>query len=390
MSTYSISDISLNSNLDSESEPDFNSTISSSSSTENLEMTIIEEARNIIPSTDGLKNLKKFIDITDKFSTRINAAFTNQFIMLILSKLDGMAYDVASNCEPSDWPTIKEALKDAFLGFKSLNTLHRELSLLTQKPDEKVQPYSLRVKSVIKELSQAYKKLDELNTFYENDEHLSSAFEDGLFDKNIKILVKATAVSFTDAVSIAMREEAKLSSMIYREKQTCSFCNSETHVVSSCFELKKNNNICYICKNVGHFPSNCRRKIFIENPQNYSNRNNFNNQSNANRDFSYQNSTNRNGNFDRFNYNESNSYDPRRRETSNQNSWNNRNLNYNNNTNFNRNSDNQNYRTTNNQNNNYRQNQNQNSGNFRNANYNSGNFTHPGRNPAIARMRQLN
>jgi hypothetical protein len=389
MSTYSISDISSNSNLDSESEPDFNSTISSSSSTENLEMTIIEEARNIIPSTDGIKNLKKFIDITDKFSARINAAFTNQFVMLILSKLDGMAYDVASNCEPSNWPTIKEALKDAFLGFKSLNTLHRELSLLTQKPDEKIQPYSLRVKSVVKELSQAYKKLDELNTFYENDEHLSSAFEDGLFDKDIKILVKATAISFTDAVTIAMKEEAKLSSIIYREKQTCSFCNSETHAVANCFELKKNNNICYICKNVGHFPSNCRSKNFIQNPQNYSNnnRNNFNNQSNANRDFPYQNSPNRNRNFDHFNYNESNSYDPCGRETFNQNSSNNRNLNYNNNTNSNQNFANQNYRITTYQ---YKQGQNQNSGNYRNKNIISENFTRPGRNPAIARMRQLN
>jgi hypothetical protein len=31
------------------------------------------------------------------------------------------------------------------LGLKTLNTLHRELSLLTQRPDEKIQPYSLKM-----------------------------------------------------------------------------------------------------------------------------------------------------------------------------------------------------------------------------------------------------
>jgi hypothetical protein len=385
MSEFSTSFTSL-SNLDSESEPSF----SSFESDEDLEMTIIDEAKNAIPSTDGTKNLKKFIEMTDKIFGRITAAKMQEFIMIILSKLDGTAYDIASCCEPSEWPIIKIALNNAFLGIKSLTTLHRELSICTQKSNEKIQPYSLRVQSLVKELSKAYKKLDELNCFYDGDENLLSAFEDGLYSKDIKILVKATAVSFSDAVEIAMKEEARNSSNSYREKECCSFCDSETHNVSTCFELKTKNNICYICKNIGHFPSNCRNKNLIQKPLNYGTNNEYNsyNRPRTNQNFSYPNSQNQNRSFDRINYNASNSYDARRRENNNNNGY----SNYNNNRNFvHPTYENQNRPNYNNQNNNFGQNRNQrDSGNFRNTNFNSGNSNNPGRLPATVRMSRMN
>jgi hypothetical protein len=52
-------------------------------------MTAIEEARK-----------SKFLDIAEKIYGRTTARYQPEFVMVILSKLDGSAYEIASHCDP--------------------------------------------------------------------------------------------------------------------------------------------------------------------------------------------------------------------------------------------------------------------------------------------------
>jgi hypothetical protein len=70
-------------------------------------MTVLEEARKTIHSTNGINDLLKFIDLADKFHDR----FTTQtqkidFELFILSKLDDKAYEIGKNCDPPNWANI--------------------------------------------------------------------------------------------------------------------------------------------------------------------------------------------------------------------------------------------------------------------------------------------
>jgi hypothetical protein len=114
-------------------------------------MTILEETRKNIPTTDGYLDFEKFIDLATKCyaSARVTTQ-RDDFILLILSKLSNKAYEIGIAAQPQTWDGIKEALLKKFRKNSSLTTLHTELANCNQKEGEGVFDFSLRLRKTIK------------------------------------------------------------------------------------------------------------------------------------------------------------------------------------------------------------------------------------------------
>lgn len=90
-------------------------------------MATIEECRKTLPMSDGYTDFDKFIDLSEKYFSRLrHPNHRVDFALLILSKLTGKAYDVANSVDPQDWETIKAALIHSFRKTTSLTTLHTQ------------------------------------------------------------------------------------------------------------------------------------------------------------------------------------------------------------------------------------------------------------------------
>jgi hypothetical protein len=231
-------------------------------------MTILEEARKNIPTTDGYLDFEKFIDLATKCYARVTTQ-RDGFILLILSKLSNKAYEIGIAAQPQTWDGIKEALLKFFWKKSSLTTLHTELANCNQKEGEGVFDFSIRLRKTIKKLSQTYKELDETNVFYEGDPPLLAAFEDGLIDNNIRLLIKSCAGTFSDAVDLAVIEENRKASWKTRNScsNICIFCKKDSHDLNNCIQFNKKNNVCKVCGIVGHFQSECYIKNHHNNSQ---------------------------------------------------------------------------------------------------------------------------
>jgi hypothetical protein len=278
-------------------------------------MTILEGARKSIPSTDGVKDLQKFFDLGDKYSARIPNQNIVDFQLLILAKLEGKAYELCRNLEEITWENVKRALENAFSEKKSISLLNIELANCFQKEDESIAEFGTRIKTIIRKLSKAYKEQDANIVFYDTDAPALSAFEDGLIDPNMRILVKSNCVSLDDALKLATIEENRKKnklekSLISQLNSTtiCTFCSGTNHNLHNCIKFKKDNNICKRCDQVGHFPSECPKKNNnnFQNRPHYDNnyRNNYNSPQNVNNNYrnNYNNPQNMNNNY-RNNYN---------------------------------------------------------------------------------------
>jgi hypothetical protein len=252
-------------------------------------MTILEEARKSIPSTDGVKDLQKFFDLGDKYNARIPNVHTVDFQLLVLAKLEGKAYELCRNLEEINWDNIKRALEDSFSDKKSISLLNIELANCFQKENESVAEFGNRVKTIIRKLSKAYKEQDANILYYDTEAPALSAFEDGLIDPNMRILIKSNCVSLDDALKVATIEENRKKNKYEKNiishvnlTNNCTYCGESNHNQHFCMKFKKENHICKKCDRVGHFPSECPRKneskIFQDRPHFDNNyRYNFNN-----------------------------------------------------------------------------------------------------------------
>jgi hypothetical protein len=233
------------------------------------EMTIIDEARTALNCTDGTKDIQKFIDLADKFYARIrNAPIREHFQLVLLSKLEGRAYDVAKNLDTLDWEVLKPALESAFVEKLTLTNLHTQLANCIQNNNESVFTYSMRLKDILNKISKAYKEQDENINFYDTDAPAMAAFEEGLLDPNIRILIKSRANSIEEAIELAILEENRKKSKLAIQniqQKVCTYCCESGHPLSECLRFKKENNICQNCKIIGHFPSDCpNNKKFLK------------------------------------------------------------------------------------------------------------------------------
>jgi hypothetical protein len=200
-------------------------------------MTVLDDCRNTLRSTNGKNNIEKFVFLADKFYEQIR---TNEqkdyFILIILSKLEDNAYEVAINCRPQNWTVVKTNLLKAFVEIKPLNILHIELSNCCQKQNETILDFSLRLKTIINNLRSAYKKCDQNFRYYDSDKPALLAFEDGLVDPFIRILVITKATSLEQAIDIAIREET-----LQKKKNENILQNKEIENVNP--QWRKNKNI---------------------------------------------------------------------------------------------------------------------------------------------------
>jgi Retrotransposon gag protein len=283
------------------------------------DMVLVEEARKSLHCTDGTKDIRKFIELADRFHDRIvNDGQREAFHLCILSKLEGRAYDVARTFDEIDWPTLKEALENTFVEKHTITNLHTQLTNCVQKQQETVIQYSLRLKEILKNLSKAYKEQDGNIVFYDGNGPALAAFEEGLIDPNTRILIKAANGSFEEAIELAHLEEQRKKNKISKESAgivKCTFCIAEGHTLSDCIKFKKENNICQVCKSVGHFPSDCPNKNKITSqgnnyrpPNRWSQpgqqyRNNYNSNFNNNFNRAPQNNNMRYDNYQNRNFN---------------------------------------------------------------------------------------
>jgi hypothetical protein len=229
-----------------------------------ITMTVIDDARKGLNCTDGTKDIQKFIYLADKYHAKVrNQALRENFNLVLLSKLEGKAYEVAKNLGDFDWESLKEALEAAFIEKRTITSWHTQLANCIQKNDETVFSFSLRLKELLLNISKAYKEQDENINFYDTNAPALSAFEEGLLDPSIRVLIKAKAETFEEAIELAMLEERRKINLISKQQpqsKYCTHCEKNNHTLSECVKFKEKNNVCMLCKSVGHFPSDCPNK----------------------------------------------------------------------------------------------------------------------------------
>jgi hypothetical protein len=240
-------------------------------------MPVLEEARKNIPETDGIKDFEKFLTIANLYNNKVRHEYQKpDFALCILTKLTGRAYDIANSVNPPTWPTIETALRNAFTEKISVTTLHTQLANCCQKESESAFDFSLRIQKLLAQLKKGYTAIDAQNNFFGTEGPAISAFEEGLLDNNARILIKSKATTFAEAVELASLEESRKMNKLMKTnivKQECSFCQSDSHILSECVKFKKQNFLCKICYKVGHFPADCNNSPRASQNQNNYNRN---------------------------------------------------------------------------------------------------------------------
>lgn len=214
-------------------------------------------AYNVIPEFNG-SNVDLFLTRCDFIYSPLKAAEDkSKFLLLLKTKFVGQAFEFIKYKQIDDWETFKKEIKTKFSDTRSIVNINLELGKLKQDSGESVQNFANRVEKVLGELNDAYilKGGDgDMKTFQAINSDLAlRAFEQGLRDPQIQLIIKACR--FTDLKSAFDRakEEEMLNSnpvaqsndsleskplSTNNNKINCQFCHKLGHTADICYSLK--------------------------------------------------------------------------------------------------------------------------------------------------------
>lgn len=175
-----------------------------------------------------------------------------QCIDIIISKLEGCAYDVVRYIDFVDWPTLKTALEAKFLKRRSKGAISAELISVVQAGTD-VLTFANKVEKLLGELNEtcisthgaaSAKLIMELNECT-----ALNSFQDGLREPFRTIIKAHHFKNLSPAIAQALEEEVSHKPSTSKSKnylRSCSFCKLKGHDISECFkkrdQLKYNNN----------------------------------------------------------------------------------------------------------------------------------------------------
>lgn len=225
----------------------------------------IVDAQTLIPPFSGnCKDIHKFISCTDDiYATITTTSEQNNFFSLIKSKLSGDAYDILKYNQISNWPDLKSALTLNFDTKLPKSTLQARLTNSRQKIGESVKEFAQRINMTLSQLNEAtyaYTK-DRLllhSLIRDNESQAITAFEDGLYDRQLQTLAKIYPDKSMKSMTAHIIEHA--SRLEAKQNKSCN------RIISNKSITQQNYYNCYKCKNPGHLAHNCPQSLLHPNP----------------------------------------------------------------------------------------------------------------------------
>lgn len=205
----------------------------------------ISLALKFIPEFDGSSvDLIKFLECCDFVNKPLEDNETDKFLQIVKSKLTGRAYNLIRNQTFTNWASFRDELYLHFHDARNTEQLLINLVTITQRPNEDVRSYGVRVEQILSEILEiASEKKDASEKKIISEYHSDTAlryFLNGLNDE-LKIIVKASnPKTLRDAIQKGVNEE----NTVKRDKSNlpkCNFCNKVGHVFSNCRQRSNNN-----------------------------------------------------------------------------------------------------------------------------------------------------
>lgn len=144
-------------------------------------------AYNVIPDFNG-NNIDIFFAKCDEDKAN--------FLLLLKTKFSGPAFEFIKYKELDDWETLKNDLRVKFCQARSISSINLKLGKTKQELNESIKDFGDKIEKILSELNDAcvvkggIKSMETFQTI--NLDLALRSFEQGLKDKNIQIIIKAS------------------------------------------------------------------------------------------------------------------------------------------------------------------------------------------------------
>lgn len=216
---------------------------------ENIEMNLeVKDVIAGIPVFSGdPKKLEGFTNACDIYYSLATEQQKPNVLQIIKAKItgDGLAKAGPFGDELDTWPLLKTRLKSRIKQPISFEYAQQDLSNVFQKRDESIEDYGARVKTKLRNLNEASKKMATTNAektilCKANEKQAISKFQQNIRNQTIKVLVSASPCETLDeCIAFAMQKELIEKGTNIR---SCNFCGMQNHDESSCRKKKNQNN----------------------------------------------------------------------------------------------------------------------------------------------------
>lgn len=246
------------------------------------------------------KELNAFIKNIDRLWKHIEAyeaVDKNRFMLVLQLKLTEKAADATKEVEFDTWDTVKTALKDNINPQKNIEKAELKLATIKQLAKEDVEVYAKRVEDLLDNLNKSFSS-DAGNEIIkkENDRKARKAFENGLFDRDLRNkAISRGNKTFRETVDYVTEQELRQTEFQSNtsEDMFCSHCKTKTHNTQDCrsrryFNRSPQDNrpnreiTCYKCNRKGHYASECKTKSNPNSPNESNSQNRPQNERNNN------------------------------------------------------------------------------------------------------------
>lgn len=252
----------------------------------------LKYAVEAVPFFDGNNiPLNYFIEGCEEAKSMLPEEVESQFTKIIRTRIIGEARRTIQDQFFSSVSQLTSYLKRIYGPSKDVYQLQGELGSIYQKDEEDVISYASRIKTLGKQISDAYQYLEKVLP----DENIKMSLEKNMcecFIRGLKPNIEQRItrnVNIEDTIADALRIERELREIVnLRQKrganssqnelpytkwlqETCQFCFKKGHIANNCRKLTQISPqiynetnleteilICQICKKRGHNANNCR------------------------------------------------------------------------------------------------------------------------------------
>lgn len=230
-----------------------------------------KDALPMIPTFSGLTtgcSYRDFAAACLDAKRMINPNSEVDLTYLLRAKLTDGPLQIVRDNDPQNITQLLQIIKKIYAPRESSEALQRELSLLCQKPQEKVANYFHRTRALANRIIEAFKN-DHDGAITEGqkeeiEKKCCKAFSLGL-DRELCNLVKETESLNKlgpEAIELEQRLELQnnLRNLSLKENSKCAVCEENTHLTRNCPLINKETTSverCRICNQIGHIARYC-------------------------------------------------------------------------------------------------------------------------------------
>lgn len=251
----------------------------------------LADVNSLVPEFNGNpRALNNFIACGNVlFSTARSNNEKKVFLEVVKTKLRGAAFELMQYKVCTQWEDLVQELKSNFKDEKSRSAIQGEIMISRQTGRETVKEFGERIAQLLTSLNAATYSLVEDPTIREylvaeNNSLATQAFEDGIQDHNLRLLVKAhggkdlrkTIAYATEHAARLRRDNPSMSAPKPQRvsRPFCQICRKEGHTSETCFrnralptfvpgQIKREVQYltCSYCRKPNHVASECRKRL---------------------------------------------------------------------------------------------------------------------------------